>query len=179
MKIRTNAPRLAVRILGCLFSHRAVPKYACILALGTVAPTQADSIFFQGNLIKAPNCTINEGQVIDVAFGQNIAVRKVDGVNYRQTVDYGIRCDASPYEWVMSLKITGQVTSFNPAALQTSVGGLGIEIRQNGEPLILGKALLINPKHPPTLQAVPVKDPDVELVADAFNVTATLTAEYQ
>ncbi|QSB39150.1 hypothetical protein JTY93_23465 [Pseudomonas hygromyciniae] len=74
-----------------------------------------------------------------MAFGQNIAVRKVNGVNYRQTVDYGIRCDASPYEWVMILKITGQVTSFNPAALQTSVGGLGIEIRQNGEPLILGK----------------------------------------
>ena len=179
MKNRTSARRIADRTLWYLFSHRAVPRYVCLLALGTVVSAQADNMFFQGELIRAPNCTINEGQVIDVAFGQKIAVRKVNGINYQQTVEYGIRCDASTYEWVMSLRVAGKVTSFNPAALQTSVDGLGIEIRQNGEPLILGKALLIDPKHPPTLQAVPVKDPNVELVADAFNVTATLTAEYQ
>lgn len=134
---------------------------------------------FQGELIKAPNCTISEGRVIDVAFGQNIAIRKLDGANYLQTLDYGIRCDASTFEWSLSLKVAGQATSFNPAALQTSIEGLGIEIRQNGEPLILGKALLIDPKKPPVLQAVPVKKPDVELTASVFNVTATLTAEYQ
>jgi type 1 fimbria pilin len=139
----------------------------------------SEEMAFKGQLIQSPNCTIDDGQVIDIAFGNNIGIRKLDGVNYRQTINYEISCGESDFDWSMSLKISGQTTLFNPAALQTSVDGLGIEILQNGEPFILGKPLTIDPKRKPILQAVPVKDPNADLIATDFNVTATLTAEYQ
>ncbi|MHC8339464.1 fimbrial protein [Pseudomonas sp. HLT2-19-2] len=154
-------------------------RYLCLLAPGVMTSAHAQNLFLSGELVEPPSCTINEGQVIDVAFGQNIAIRKLDGVNYRQTINYKIHCDVSQLEWSLSLKISGDATTFNPAALQTSVAGLGIEMLQDGKPLALNKALAIDPNHPPALQAVPVKDPAVELAATAFEVTATLTAEYQ
>lgn len=179
MKALTRARQIAQRNPECAYNHRTMRGYLCALVLGMTAPAQAHYVYFTGELVKVPSCTIHEGKVIDVPFGQNIAVSKLDGVNYRQTLDYGIKCGATTLEWSMSLKISGPVTSFNPAALQTSVDGLGIEILQNGVPLILDRALTIDPKNPPTLQAVPVKDPNIELMAEGFNATATLTAEYQ
>lgn len=154
-------------------------RYLCLLALGVMAPVQAQNLTFEGELVEPPSCTISEGQVIDVPFGQNIAIRKLDGVNYRKVVNYKIHCDVGQLEWSLSLKISGQATTFNPAALQTSVEGLGIEMLQDGKPLLLNKAMPIDPNHPPALEAVPVKDPAVELLATAFEVSATLTAEYQ
>ena len=150
-----------------------------LLALGVMTPAQAQDMLFHGELVEPPSCTISEGQVIDVPFGLNIAVRKLDGVNYRQVVNYKIHCGVGQLEWSLSLKIAGQATTFNPAALQTSVEGLGIEMLQDGKPLRLNTSMAIEPKHPPALEAVPVKDPAVKLLATAFEVTATLTAEYQ
>ncbi|MDD1135705.1 fimbrial protein [Pseudomonas shahriarae] len=175
MKASTSARQITHGSLGCL----TMRGHLCAVILGIAIPAQAHEVYFTGELVKVPSCVIDEGRIIDVPFGQNIAIRKLDGINYRQTMNYGITCGASTLEWSMSLKISGPVTSFNPAALQTSIEGLGIEILQNGVPLILDQALTIDPKNPPTLQAVPVKAPGVELMATGFNATATLTAEYE
>ena len=47
---------------------------------------------FRGGLIAPPPCVINAGAKIDVDFG-SAWDQKVDGVNYRQAIDYHLDCE--------------------------------------------------------------------------------------
>ncbi|WP_149013628.1 fimbrial protein, partial [Escherichia coli] len=91
------------------------------------------------------------------------------------TCDPDVRDDA----WEMTLSWTGSQTSYDNAAIETNVTGLGIELQQNGQPFTLGTPLKINLSTPPTLQAVPVKASDASLSEGTFSAWATLQVDYQ
>lgn len=94
---------------------------------------------------------------------------------YTITCDPDVRDDARE----MTLSWTGSQTSYDNAAIETNVTGLGIELQQNGQPFTLGTPLKINPSTPPTLQAVPVKASDASLSEGTFSARATLQVDYQ
>jgi hypothetical protein len=79
----------------------------------------------------------------------------------------------------MVLTLIGPAAAYEQATLQTNIPDLGIKIYQNGLPFELGTPIAINPQNPPMLEAVPVKKPGAELTEGAFEVTATLLAQYQ
>ena len=64
---------------------------ACGL-MGGIAPAQAKEgeadMTFHGTLITPPPCTINDDSRIEVNFGERVGINKVDGVNYRQMMNY-------------------------------------------------------------------------------------------
>lgn len=105
---------------------------------GSLAAQAADNLKFHGTLISPPNCTINNDQTIDVEFG-NLLINKIDGTRYAQNVPYEITCDSTVRDETMAMTLTlsGSVSDFNPAAVNTSVAGLGIELRQNDQPFTL------------------------------------------
>lgn len=156
-----------------------------LAGVGASTLTQAaDNMSFHGTLIAPPPCTIsnglNDGSKIDVDFGERIGINKVDGINYRRTVDYRIRCEEGAGKWDMTLIITGTATGFDEAAVQTQQkADLGIRLYQNGQPFILNQALPVDPNNLPVLEAVPVKAPGNTLTEGAFEATATLQAVYQ
>ena len=135
---------------------------------------------FSGTFILSTPCTVNNDQIIEVAFG-NIGVKRVDGVNYSQTIPVSLDCHGAPESSPLELTISGTAESFDSAALTTSAEGLGIKIQQNGFPLQIGKALSITLDSVSSLKltAVPVKDPVKVLTEQSFNASATLTANYQ
>ncbi|MGP2758151.1 fimbrial protein [Serratia marcescens] len=139
----------------------------------------AENMHFSGTLIAPPPCTINNGQLVDVDFGQRVGVNKVDGKNYLQTVDYQIACEPGISGLVLGLTVTGVPVGFDEAALKTDLPDLGIRLLQAGKPFILNQRIAINAQNPPILQAVPVKKPGAELSAGAFVAWATLLADYQ
>lgn len=148
------------------------------LVLLAISPLWAsDSMNFRGTLIAPPPCQVNNGADIDVPF-EKIGVNTVDGINHRRPVSYVLDCTAGP-AWDMVLTLIGRPASFEPATLQTNVANLGIKIYQNGKPFELDTPLGIDPQSPPRLEAVPVKKPGSELSEGAFEVTATLRADYQ
>lgn len=51
------------------------------------------AMHFRGGLIAPPPCVINAGAKIDVDFGSRVGIKKVDGVNYRQVIDYQLDCE--------------------------------------------------------------------------------------
>lgn len=159
------------------------PKYAIAALLGAVLtlplPIQAVEIIFGGRLVQAPSCEINEGQTIDVDFGDRVGVSKVDGANYLQTIDYRITCQPGATTLELGLRVVGSPTVFDGAALQTNVADLGIRLLQNGQPLQVNQRIAIDPQNPPRLQAVPVKKAGVVLPEGLFEVAATLLADYQ
>lgn len=135
---------------------------------------------FSGTFVISTPCTVSNDKVMDIAFG-NVGIKRVDGVSYTQPIPYTVDCHGAPDDSPLNLTITGVATSFDPAAVMTNADGLGIQIQANGTPMQLNKAVstTLGEVSSLSLTAVPVKDSAKELTEQAFNATATLTAEYQ
>lgn len=134
---------------------------------------------FHGTLIPPPPCVINDDQQVEVGFGEQVGVNKVDGVNYRMPVNYQITCEGEGNGIAMSLSLSGAVTTFDTEALQTDQADLGIRIYQNNKPFTPNSTLSIELATPPYLEAVPVKRAGATLQEGAFEALATLQASYQ
>lgn len=139
----------------------------------------ADNLQLRGTLIEPPPCKINDGNSVDVDFGERVGVKKVDGVNYLTPMSYKITCETGATGLDMTLTLSGQPTGYDDAAVKTNLTDLGIRVLQNGKPFTLNQPINVDPKSPPLLEAVPVKTPGSTLQEGAFSATATLQANYQ
>lgn len=163
-------------------------KKPWLLALGVffaqqgwaVEPVENEAgISFRGMLNEPPTCVINNGQQIDVDFGERVGVGKVDGKNYLQTVNYRIECTPGDYGLALGLTLEAAASGFDNAAVPTNVPDLAVRVLLAGNAFVLNKRVPIDAAHPPVLQAVPVKRQGAELKPQAFNAQATLVADYQ
>lgn len=135
---------------------------------------------FRGTLIMPPPCTINDGNRIDVDFGDRLGINKVDGSNYRQPVNYQISCEGNNADgWALTLSLTGTPAGFDGTALQSSKEGLGIRLYQNNKPFTPNTTINVDQANPPRLEAVPVKQAGTNLDKGSFETWATLKADYQ
>ncbi|CNI75389.1 fimbrial protein [Yersinia vastinensis] len=147
--------------------------FSCSLA-------HADNMQFSGTLINPPPCVISGGNTIDVPFGENLGVKKIDGINYTQTVPYSVTCEAVSSSLELGLTIvSASVTTFDLSAIQTNIPDLGIRILRNGAPFTLNTRIAYDKNNPPTLQAVPVQATGATLSEGSFEATATLLVDYQ
>lgn len=152
-----------------------------LLCVGySVVHAAQEDISFTGTLVEPPVCTISNGNTIEVQF-IDVIIDNIDGNNYLKDVPYDIVCDPDVTNdaWVMTLTWTGTQTSYNDAALQTDITGLGIELRQSGQAFKLNTPLNVTPGNPPKLKAVPVKASDATLADGNFSAYATLQVDYQ
>lgn len=151
-----------------------------LLSMAATAAGKSDAdMTFHGTLIEPPPCTINDGDRIDVDFGERVGINKVDGVNYRQVINYHITCESGHAgAWAMTLSLEGNAASFDGNALLTNKDNLGIRVYQNDTPFVPGSSLDIDWAKPPRLEAVPVKKAGSTLIEGAFDAWATLRADY-
>lgn len=138
-----------------------------------------DNLQLSGTLIEPPPCSINDDGMVDVDFGDRVGVKKVDGANYQQPVNYQITCNQGSGSWNMTLEVIGDAPDYDAAAIDSNVKDLAIRLLQNGKPFTLNQPIAIKLNAPPRLEAVPVKRPGAELQEGAFEATATLRAVYQ
>ncbi|ENG4185376.1 fimbrial protein [Providencia rettgeri] len=132
-----------------------------------------------GVLLESPSCIIESGKVIDIPFGENLGVHKVNGVNYSQKINYTLKCEKNTNNWDLKLSILGPKSDFDSSGLQTNINDLAIRIMQNNIPLEINKKIKIDALAPPKLSAVPIKRPGSTLSEGDFFVYATLLAEYE
>ena len=149
-----------------------------VLCTAGINASASANLAFTGTLVEPPLCTINNGNTLTIDF-KDVGVNKVDGINYRLPMNYTITCAGSTLPWDMVLTVKGTASSFESAAVQSSVTDLGIKLLQNGQPFQLNTPIVINPATPPALEAVPVKRPGSTLKSGGFSAAATLMAEYQ
>lgn len=160
--------------------------FLCLLSVFVMPAVHAaqtgDSVTynFKGHFLVLSPCVINDDKVLDIAFN-TVGVKKVDGVNYKQTIPYTVECKGEPDNTPLNLTVTGTAESFDNAAVTTDAAGLGIQIQADGQPLKLNtaKATTLGALSTLVLTAVPVKDPATELTAQVFSATATLKVDYQ
>lgn len=156
-------------------------KIALIALMGSCFVAQAEeNLKFSGTLISPPNCSINNGNIIEVQFG-DVLINKIDGKNYMKDVPYQITCDSTVRDpsMTMTLTLTGKQASFSGIALSTNISALGIEIKLDEQPFTLNTAITVNEQSKPVLKAVPVKQGGAELKEGEFAATATLQVDYQ
>lgn len=145
----------------------------------SIACAAGGDMAFRGTLLEPPPCTINSGNNIIVDFGVKVGIKKVDGVNYMQDINYSLVCEPNTHSWVLKLKLTGSSTTFDNAAVQTNISDLGIKILRDGQPFVLGSEIITTPASKPQLKAVPVQKPGVLLTEGPFEAAVTLQADYQ
>lgn len=139
----------------------------------------AENMFIHGALV-APPCTISDGKTIEVPFGNNIGVNKIDGNSYKQSVDYSLSCDTGFIPSGLAIVVdTSSPALFDNSAVNTDKAGLGIRVLVDGLPATFSQVVVVNDlARPPQIEAVPVKDPGVTLTEGAFEATMTLRADY-
>lgn len=148
--------------------------------IGTVQAEGDVDMTFRGTLIEPPPCTINDGNRVDVNFGERVGINKVDGVNYRQVLNYQLSCqNTGSSSWELTLSLSGATAGFDNQALLTNKENLGIRLYQNDQPFTPGSTLNIDLTNPPRLAAVPVKREGATLTEGTFEAWATLRADYQ
>ncbi|MEO3990392.1 fimbrial protein [Pseudocitrobacter cyperus] len=140
----------------------------------------AENLTFHGRLVTPPICTINNNQTIEVPFDE-VDIDEINGANFAKEVPYTITCDSSVRFSSMSMTLTllGTPVDFDNAAVETTVNGLGIQLRQNDSAFTVGSTITIDEQAKPTIKAVPVKKTGVALQEGAFEGWATLQVDYQ
>lgn len=143
-------------------------------------PQTNTNITYSGTLLDAPPCTLNGGEPVEIDFGE-VGVNKVDGQNYAQTFTVIYECEGTTTDMV--LRYLGAATTFDKAAVQSSIPEFGIQLQHQRSgvitPFEVGSTLAI-PSYQGSSQfiATPVKNAGAELQEGAFTAAATLQLEY-
>jgi len=148
---------------------------AAVFSTGSDAAT---AINISGTIMAPPPCVINGDWTIQVDFGQNVVISRIDGSNYLKTIDYTLECKSQSKN-AMKMMIEGSGAEFDSGVLQTFTPNLGIALKQNGQPLRLNQWLNFTYPMQPVLQAVPVKKVGANLPTGPFFAGATLKVDYQ
>lgn len=155
---------------------------ALMWLVGSVPVEAAENMRLFGTLISAPACIINNGQMIEVNFGDDLLTSKIDGVNYSKPIVYTLDCKEAGNKGVR-MQIKGTAASFDNTVLATvERRNLGIVVKMEGVDHVLPINnwfnLSTNAAKPP-LRAVPIKERGSELTPGSFSAGATLLFEYQ
>lgn len=138
------------------------------------------NVSFHGYLVQPPNCSISNGQNIELTF-RDVNIDDINGSNYEQVVPYTITCDTAVRDPQMEMTLTwsGTQSYFDDSAVATDLNGLGIHLKQAGSDFKLHTPLVVNETSLPVLTAVPVKKSGVDLPESDFEAWATLQVDYQ
>ncbi|MGQ6550646.1 fimbrial protein [Serratia sp. IR-2025] len=150
---------------------------ACTLFTGVAG---AVDVTITGNLVESLPCKINNDDPIDVVFGDDLIINKIDGTAYSVAIPYNVTCADTTGNVRLSFK--GTAAGFDGAVVQTDKAGLGIRLLLGGNVLAINSTpgTVINPAALPTLSAVPVVNGNAgqEPTEGPFTATATLLASY-
>ncbi len=69
---------------------------------------------FSGTLNAPPPCVINNGQRIDVDFGEQLGISQIDGQRYLQNVNYRIDCEPGGSGQTLGLTLVAAASGLTP-----------------------------------------------------------------
>ncbi len=137
------------------------------------------AVSFSGMLVDAAACSIEANQPIQVSFGNQVVVEKIDGLEYQQAIAFRLNC-SQLNSTAMRLRIQGSATQIaGRTVLDAGKNGLGIALYRNRSNMSPNVWYSFTYPNPPTLTAAPIKNSTANLELGSFAMTATLTIEYQ
>lgn len=136
------------------------------------------NISFTGRLMNRKPCTVSDGKIILVNFG-NVNVNNVTNDHVIKDLDYSLNCPDATSDNTVQLTIRGTPITGDSTVIASSAAGLWMKFLKDGEPQALNTAFVVDDwRNPPGLTIELEKDPSTELNAGAFTGTVTLISEY-
>ena len=150
-----------------------------LLLFSAQAATSPDVFTFTmtADAVEPASCYLNEGNNVEVDFGDAVDIARIDGVNYKTELAYHFRCERVGKN-VMTLEISGTEADFGEGMLSAK-SGLGLRILNGDIQQPINTPFAIDGNSPPALMVVPVKDPGASLTSGAFEATATIKVIYE
>lgn len=128
--------------------------------------------------VVAPPCEINNNNLIEVNFGNDVMTTRVDGEYKKMPIVYSVECKGEA-SGAARIRIDGDGAAFDGGVLKTNKTDFGIELLNNGKRLPIKSWLNFSYPTLPKLEAVPVKRSGARLSGGAFSAGATMKVEYR
>ncbi|CAI0968354.1 putative minor fimbrial subunit StfF [Serratia quinivorans] len=155
--------------------------FAMSFALMLNTGAQASAVVnVQGTLLP-PACQVDDGANgdIQVDFGDDININRLNGNSYRKAVTYRVSCGTDGQNWPLRLRFEGAANAWDSQSLATSDPNLGIRLLLNGTAVNFGADYPVpDSSNLPVLIAAPVGNSADAPQEGAFTATASLLAEY-
>ncbi|WP_442991095.1 fimbrial protein [Serratia marcescens] len=159
--------------------RRYLPGCGMAVFMLLSSPVQAaTSIKVTVTIVAPPPCVINNNNLIEVNFGNDVMTTRIDGSYKKQPVVYSVECKNAPNN-AMKLQIQGVSAGFDSEVLKTNKDGLGVALLRNGNRQPINSWVNFTYPNLPTLEAVPVKQAGATLSGGEFSAGATMKVEYQ
>ncbi|MEG7332920.1 MULTISPECIES: fimbrial protein [Serratia] len=156
-------------------------RFLLMMTLACVAGAQANTtLTVSGSIVNPASCVINNNQMIDVVFGDDVITTRVStdvyGGNYLKQVVYTLECKNANK---VNMKIEGNAAAFNSQILKTEQSDLGVALRI-GNNLMAVNSTVYQFDYPntPQLVALPIKRSGGALTAGKFNAGATMVLSF-
>lgn len=139
------------------------------------------TLSISGILVDTPDCVVNNQNPIEVDFGEDVVISRIDGLNYKKTrILYSLLCTSLAKQG-LKVTITGEPAAFNAGLLATSKPALGIQLLDESTPLTPGNSVAFNYNNgvTPELWAVLAVQNNTLPTAGSFDGSGTMVFEYQ
>ncbi|MEG5888276.1 fimbrial protein [Enterobacter ludwigii] len=154
----------------------------CLLAVVPISqaasPGDVTRLNITGIIVDSPECVVNGNDTVDVDFGNDVIIRRINGGDYKVGIEYTALCGAVAKNG-LKLTISGEEAGFGNGLLKTSRDGLGIRLYRDGQIVSAGKDMSFDYPDFPVLDAELVKDDTVNLTAGEFSGAATMVIGFQ
>lgn len=167
-----------------LICGRREALYAICLALAcwggdfpAMAQTATATVTVKVTVV-APPCEINNNNLIEVKFGNDVMTTRVGGDYKKMPIVYSVQCKGGASNAVRML-IDGDGAAFDGQVLGTGKTDFGIALLSNGNRMPINTWLDFNYPDLPKLEAVPVKRTGASLTGGPFSASATMKVEYR
>lgn len=128
--------------------------------------------------LTAPPCEVNNNNLIEVDFGNDVMTTRVDGEYKKRPIVYSVQCQGN-VSGAARIRIDGNGATFDAGVLKTNKTDFGIALLNDGKRLPINSWLNFNYPTLPKLEAVPVKRSGAKLSGGAFSAGATMKVEYR
>jgi hypothetical protein len=151
--------------------------FLLVITLVSITSVRAVTLNVTGVVVEGA-CYVNDGNTINVDFGNNLQARQIDGSEFMQNIEYTVSCEGLDSN-DLEIQFEGTGASFDDGYLATDREGLGIKLYIDGEAMPLNTWFSFTLPTFPVLQAAPVKDDSGDIETGTFSASGTLKIQYQ
>lgn len=151
-----------------------------IFSPSVFAANEGDTMLINisGVIIDTPECVVNGNDSVDVDFGNDVLISRINSGDYKKQIDYSAVCGNVALNG-LTLTISGSGAGFGTGLLGTDREGLGIRLYEGTDIVSVGEKMQFEYPSFPVLYAELVKDETSTILSGEFLSSATMVIGFQ
>lgn len=135
-------------------------------------------INISGIIIDTPECVVNGNDSVDVDFGNDVLISRINSGDYKKRIEYSPEC-GNVAQNGLTLTISGSNAGFGTGLLGVGREGLGIRLFKGTDIVSAGEKMQFEYPNFPLLYAELVKDEASTISSGEFFGSATMVIGFQ